>query len=54
MIETDKEGINLLKCLTGENFEKEHWGMLFSLLNLKHITAIDKLLFRDLIESNYL
>ena len=48
MLEDDREGLNLLRFLTGENFEKEHWGILFSLLGIKHVTSIDKLLFRDL------
>lgn len=38
-----------MRCITGENFEKEHWGMLFSILKIKHVTSSDKLLFQDLL-----
>lgn len=54
LMEDDRETLNLLRCLTGENFEKEHWGMLFSMLGIKNVTSIDKLLFRDLVEANLL
>jgi hypothetical protein len=49
MLEDSQESLVLLKCVTGENFEKEHWGMLFSILKIKNVSSIDKLKFVDLL-----
>lgn len=43
----------LLKLLTGEAFENEHWNNMFQLLKLKDMKK-EKLLFRDLLSADKL
>ena len=50
-IEQFKQGWPLLKLCTGESFEKEHWKKLFNILKFTQDTTIDKLLFKDLVDS---
>lgn len=54
MIQDSSEILSLLRCMTGENFEKEHWGMLFSILKIKNVTSAEKLLLSDILQSEIL
>lgn len=54
MADEDRQVHQLLRCMTGENFEKEHWGMLFSILKIKHVQSADKLKLGDLLASDIL
>ena len=54
MIHESFECLGIIRCVTGENFEKEHWGMLFSILKIKDVASADKLLFGDLLQSDLL
>lgn len=53
MFESNKTVVQLLKSMNGENFEREHWAYLFTILKIdKAVNSADKLTFGHLIESD--
>lgn len=50
MLESNKQLVQLLKSMNGENFEREHWAYLFVILKVdKSVNSADKLTFGHLI-----
>lgn len=55
LLESNKTLVQLLKSMNGENFEREHWAYLTTILKIdKLVTSVDKLTFGHLLEADVL